>query len=96
MYSVQIEFSDGSQPIVKRNMTRAEYGRRMRSLELHYRIEIQQVETLSDKSTMIFARATSIDEIIKNLERRKSRARYYARTNGETGKGHRLGSDGEG
>lgn len=82
MYGVHIEFDDGSTPIMKMGMSRSEYSKKMRNLESEYQIKVERVEELSNGEKLIFARATEKWVARKNLEKAKSRARYYSRRNG--------------
>lgn len=98
MYGVHVSFDNGREPFIRFRMNRQDYCDEMRKLQVEYDLEIENVDEFSTGDSLIFYNAHRRPEklLLKNIERMKSRARYYSRTDGRTGKsdGARSGAQG--
>lgn len=88
MYGLHITFDDGSEPFSKFKLSRRQYGDEMLKRQIDYDLEIERVDDFKSGDRMIFVNAhkRTTEWILKNIERRKSRARYYTRRAGIDGK----------
>jgi hypothetical protein len=89
MYGVHIAFDNGREPFIRFHMSRPEYCDEMRKFQIGYDLEIENVEEFSTGDSLIFYKACErkAKQFIKNIERMKSRARYFSRTDDRAGKG---------
>lgn len=98
MYGVHITFDNGHEPVTRFRMNRQQYSDEMRKWQIDYDLEIERAEEFSTGDTLIFYNAykRNAKRITKNIERVKSRARYYSREAGRAGKGDgaRIGAQG--
>ena len=98
MYGVHVSFDSGREPFVRFRMNRQDYCDEMRKLQVEYDLEIENVDEFSTGDSLIFYNAHERLEkrLTKNIERMKSRARYYSRTAGGAGKGDGARSGAQG
>lgn len=98
MYGVHIAFDNGREPFIRFHMSRPEYCDEMRKFQIGFDLEIENVEEFSTGDSLIFYNAyeRTTKRLLKNIERVKSRARYYSRTDDRAGKGSgsRSGTEG--
>ena len=98
MYGVHITFDDGHEPVTRFHMNRRQYSEEMRKWQMQYDLEVEKVDEFTTGDHLIFTNAyeRTTQRMLKNIERVKSRARYYSRENGRAGKSRRTGSNIEG
>lgn len=98
MYGVHITFDNGREPMIRFRMNREDYCNEMRKWQVEYDLEIEKVEEFSTGDSLIFYNAYERLEkrLTKNIERMKSRARYYSRADGGAGKGYGARSGAQG
>lgn len=94
MYGVHITFDNGHEPVTRFRMSRKDYCNEMLKWQIDYDLEIERAEEFSTGDTLIIYNAygRNTKRRTKNIERVKSRARYYSRTTGGAGKGSRTGT----
>lgn len=92
MYGVHIAFDDEREPLMRLHMNRRQYCEEMLKFQMDYDLKIDHVEEFNNGDRLIFYNAYRRTEkqLLKNIERVKSRARYYKRADGGTGKGGRA------
>ena len=92
MYGVHITFDNDHEPVSRFHLSRKEYSEEMLKWQVDYDLEIEQVDEYSTGDRMIFYSAfeRKTKRLLKNIERMKSRARYYARTDGRNSKSSRA------
>lgn len=93
MYGLHIAFDDGTEPVSMFKLSRRQYSDEMLKRQMDYELEIDRVDEFMSGDRMIFVSAhkRTADWVVKNAERRKSRAGYYSKTvNGKAGKSGRL------
>ena len=98
MYGVHITFDDGHEPVTRFHMNRRQYSEEMRKWQMQYDLEVEKVDEYTTGDHLIFTNAyeRTTQRMLKNIERVKSRARYYARTAGGVGKGDGARSGAQG
>lgn len=81
MYGVHITFDNGHEPVTRFRMTRKQYSEEMRRWQLEYDLEIEHVDEFTTGDHLIFTNAyeRNTKRLLKNIERAKSRARYYSK-----------------
>lgn len=98
MYGVHITFDNGHEPVTRFRMSRKDYCGEMLKWQIDYDLEIERAEEFSTGDTLIFYNAyeRNTQRLLKNIERVKSRARYYSREAGRAckGDGARIGVQG--
>lgn len=98
MYGVHITFNNGHEPVTRFRMSRKDYCGEMLKWQIDYELEIKRAEEFSTGDTMIFYNAykRNTKRMMKNIERVKSRAKYYSREASRAGKGDgaRIGAQG--
>ncbi len=89
MYGVHIAFDDEREPLMRFHMNRRQYCDEMLKFQMDYDLKIDHVEEFNNGDRLIFYKAYRRLEkqLLKNIERVKSRERYYSRTAGGAGKG---------
>ncbi len=89
MHGVHVSFDNGREPFIRFRMNRQDYCDAMRKFQIEYDLEIENVEEFSTGDSLIFYNAyeRTTKRLLKNIERMKSRARYYSRAAGGAGKG---------
>jgi hypothetical protein len=98
MYGVHITFGNGHEPVTRFRMSRKDYCGEMLKWQIDYDLEIERVEEFSTGDTLIFYNAHERlkKRLATNIERMKSRARYYSRTASGAGKSSRARSGAQG
>ncbi len=98
MYGVHITFDNGHEPFIRFHMSRPEYCNEMRKFQIGFDLEIETVEEFSTGDSLIFYNAyeRTTKRLLENIERMKSRARYFSRADDRAGKGSRSRSGKEG
>ncbi len=98
MYGVHIAFDNGREPFIRFHMSRPEYCDEMRKFQIGFDLEIETIEEFSTGDSLIFYNAyeRTTKRLLENIERVKSRARYYSRAAGGAckGDGARSGAQG--
>ena len=98
MYGVHITFDNGHEPVTRFHMSRQQYSEEMRKWQIEYDLEVERVDEYTTGDHLIFTNAYewNTKRLLDNIERVKSRARYYSREAGRAGKGDgaRIGEQG--
>ena len=81
MYGVHISFDDGCEPVTNFKLSRKQYNEKMRGLQIKYDLEIEHVDEFTNGDRLIFvnAYARTTERLLKNIEKAKSRSRYYSK-----------------
>ena len=86
-YTLHIEFDDGSNPWVRFNMTRIEYGYEMGRWKARYKMTVDKTEETQNGGVVIFAKASAKSKEEKNNDLHKGKCC-------KDGKGCRCGAGG--